>query len=484
MTQPTDDRSAADSSGLDGLGGPSRDRYDVVVIGAGSGGLTVAVGAARFGKSVLLVERRWVGGDCTNVGCIPSKSLLHLSGATASPDGRAVLARVRDRRDRLRQRETDEFGGIDGIELCFGSACVVGPGRVRVTPGRVVEGDHVVVATGSRPRRIDLGSTDPDRLITNEELFELEVPPERLTIIGAGPIGLEMAQAFSRLGSVVTVVEQSDQVVPGVLPEIAAVVERHLLELGVRILLNTRAEAALPAIAEADRVLVAVGRRPNADDLGLDEVGVARDREGHVLVDGRGRTSVPGVWAVGDVTDRTGTTHGANAWGRRVIKSIVAPLLPIGDEPAEPRVVFTDPELATIGHQPLRPADDVRRLRIDLADTDRGFTDEVTAGAIVVDVRRLTGTVLGASVVGPRAADLLAVIAFAMHTGTPMHRWYGVVWPYPSHADAIGRLVDAYMSEALGSIPSDSRRWVWGRGRSVGRWLRRSSVSRWFPTSD
>ncbi len=373
---------------------------------------------------------------------------------------------------------------MDGIEMCFGTARLVGSGRVQVTPGRVVECDHVVIATGSRPHSIDLGPVEPGRQITNEELFELDVPPARLAIVGAGPVGLEMAQAFTGLGSSVTVIEQAAQVAPGVLPEVAAVVHDRLCELGVRFLLDTRADASLAAIAEADRVLVAVGRRPNSEDLGLDDVGVERDPSGRIMIDTRGRTTAAGIWAVGDVTDRTGTTHGANAWGRRVIKSIVTRALPIGDEPPEPRVVFTDPELATIGHQPADPPDDVRRIRIDLAETDRGFVDEVGAGAIVVDVRRLTGTVLGASVVGPRAGELLAVFAFAMHTGTPMHRWYGVVWPYPSYSDAIGRLVDAYMSETLGSVPTDSRRWLRGRWRSVRRSVRRTSVARWFQTSD
>lgn len=449
---------------------PTERHFDAVVIGAGSGGLTVAVGLSRFGKSVALIERGDIGGDCTNVGCIPSKSLLHLSDP--GRDSGAVLERVRERRDQLRDEEHEQFSSMDGISLVYGTATITSADRVLIEKDDdwfEIEADHVVIATGSRARQVDLG-IEPERVITNKELFELEHHPERLAIVGAGPVGLEMALAFSRLGSAVTVIEQADQVAPGVLAEAAAVVQRQLESHGVEFLLGTRADASLDAIANADRVLLGIGRQPNSGSLGLESVGVELDQQGHIIVDDRGRTSVAGIWATGDVTNRTGTTHGANAWGRRIIKSIVARPLPIGAEPQEPRVIFTDPELAAIGEQNEHVPADVRRIRFALPDSDRGYVDELDDGLIIVDIRRLTGRIVGATIVGPRAGELIALFSLAMHTGIPFHKWYGTVWPYPSYADALGKVVDQYMGEALSAIPSDAVRWAKGR---LGSLLRR-----------
>ena len=451
---------------------PIDEDFDVVVIGAGSGGLTVAVGLARFGKSVALVERLHVGGDCTNVGCIPSKSLLHLSAHVEAADpaiAAGVLDRVRHRRDGLRHREEEEFGNLENVTLIAGDATLLDADRVQVegkSGTRVLAAGHIVVATGSRPRRIDLG-VDADRLVTNEELFELAVRPERLAIVGAGPVGLEMALAFARLGTEVTVIEQGDQVAPGVFREAAGVVQRHLESHGVEMLLGVRADGSLPAIARADKILLAVGRQPNSEGLGLEVVGVELDEQRRIKIDGRGRTSAKGVWATGDVADRTGTTHGANAWARRIIKSIVAPPAPIGAEPVEPRVIFTDPELASIGEQPETVPVDVHRIRFELTDADRGYTDELDDGLVIVDVRRLSGKILGATIVGPRAGELISVFALAMHTDIPLRKWYGTVWPYPTYADALGRVVDIYMSEAMGSIPGDAVKWIRGRISAV-----------------
>jgi pyruvate/2-oxoglutarate dehydrogenase complex dihydrolipoamide dehydrogenase (E3) component len=446
-------------------------RADVVVIGAGSGGLTAAVGLARFGRSVVLVERDRFGGDCTNVGCIPSKSLLHLTAAAVPLDPPSLLARVRFRRDQLRESETVEFGATPNLETIFGAARIVGPGDVRIQRPDGVEEilcEHIVIATGSRPRRLDLG-IEPDRVITNMELFELAERPDRLAVVGAGPVGLEAALAFARMGSLVTVIEQADQILPGVLPDAAGVLQRSLEAHGVRVMLGTPASGELEPISTADTVLVAVGRVPNSDGLGLEEIGVDLDGTGRIRIDARGETSVEQIWATGDVADRTGTTHGAGAWGRRIVKSIVARPVPIGAEPLEPRVVFTDPEVATIGEQPARVPGDVRRTRFELADSDRGFTDEITGGLIIVDTRRLTGRVLGATIVGPRAGELISLFSLGMHAGIPFHKWFGTVWPYPTYADALGRLLDDYMREVFGSVPSDAARWFTGRLRSLTR---------------
>ena len=462
-------------------------RPAAVVIGSGSGGLTVAIGLSRFGRRVRMIERDRVGGDCTNVGCIPSKALLH---ATAEPDGRTgaeILAHVRHRRDELWRHETEEFGSTDGIDLQFGSARILGPGRVQVTTAdggvEVVETDHIVIATGSRPRQIAIEGLDGDHLLTNETLFEVEAPPEHLAIVGAGPIGVEMATAFARLGTRVSLLDAADRVLPNLLPEASDLAAAHLTRAGVdvragwvatgydpttgRLDLGTSGGDAVDKLDDVDRVLVAVGRIPNTDDLGLETAGVETDRGGRIVTDGKGRTSVAGIWAIGDAADTGGTTHAANAWGRRVIKAIIAPPVPAGSEPIIPSVTFADPEIASIGTQPQQVPSDVRRVVVDLARSDRAFTDEADDGVVIVDVRRFSGRILGATIVGPRAGELISIFSLAMKNGIRFSKWYGVVWPYPAYADVLGRAVDDSMTEQMRNLPQDLPRWLVGRLRRV-----------------
>ena len=457
---------------------------DAIVIGAGSGGLTVAVGLSSFGKRVRLVERAEVGGDCTNVGCIPSKALLH---ATAEPAGRTsleILAHVRDRRDYLRDEETEHFGSVDGIDLQFGTARLLGDDKVEVTgsDGRteVVEAKHIIIATGSRARRLNIEGLPEDRYLTNEELFEESDAPSKLVIVGAGPIGMEMATAFRRLGTEVVVLDAAAQILPLMLPDAAAVVHRAMESAGVDLrpgLVATSFDAATNtlhvgpldggesgAVTGVDRVLVAVGRVPNSEDLGLDEVGVELDH-GRIVVNAKGQSSVDNVWAVGDVSTEGGTTHIANAWGRRVIKAIVFPPMPAGPKPLHPAVTFAAPEAASIGSQPVDVPSHVRRITYDFAKADRSFTDEVDDGIIIVDVRRFSGRILGATIVGPRAGELISTVSLAMTAGIKLQKWYPVVWPYPAYSDALGAVVDDFMLQHLKNVHKDFPRWLWGRIR-------------------
>lgn len=498
--------------------------YDAIVIGSGSGGLTAAVGLSRFGKRVLMVERGRVGGDCTNHGCIPSKSLLHLSnprsvefdGHRASDDriqrSASVLERVRRRRDELEAHERIEFGSMDGIDLLFGTAKILAPGIVGVTEpddnhslasahaeagppaATVVEqttqyrADNIIVATGSSPRRLPVPGLPDDMYLTNEELFELKQAPGRLIIIGGGPIGLEMAVAFNRLGSEVTVLEAASQLMPGLLPEAAAVIAGALETSGVDIRAGMAAHSyestgrtltygplggqATGAIPDVDAVLVAAGRVPNAGGLGLAELGVEFTDSGHIAIDDKGRTNVDGIWAVGDVTVEGGTTHMANAWGRRLIQAIALPYLPLKKRPVRPAVTYTSPEVATLGVQPPVPPSDVRRITVDLAATDRAYTDEVAHGILIVDVRKLQGKILGATIVGPRAGDQIAMFSLGMTNGIAFHKWYGTVIPYPTYGDAVTQAIDTYVSETFPSAGGELAAWAGGRVRSLrGRFL-------------
>lgn len=465
-------------------GGPFVHRPDVVVIGAGSGGLTVAVGLSTFGKRVRLIERAHVGGDCTNVGCIPSKALLH---ATDQPNGRTagqIFAHVRAKRDDLEDEEAAEYGSTDKIDLQFGEAAIVEPGVVEVTAadGRVarVETDHIVVATGSSPLRIPIDGVPPERYLTNEEVFELDAAPKRLVIVGAGPVGMEMATAFARMGTAVTVLDAEDQILSSILPEAAAVLRSALEGQGIvlrpGLVAKSYDEATMaltigPLDGEAtdriegvDRILVGVGRVPNTDGLGLGALGVEL-RHGRIVIDNKGRSSVDGVWAAGDVSDRGGTTHLAVAWGRRIVKAILVPFAPAGSEPIAPNVVYADPEVGTIGAQEPSVESHVRRIVFNYTTADRSYTDDVQHAVIIVDVRRFSGKILGATVVGPRAGELISIFSMAMAKGIALHQWSDIVWPYPSYAHALGQIVDEFATERLKNFHKDVPSWLLGRIR-------------------
>lgn len=458
---------------------------DAVVIGAGSGGLTVAVGLSSFGKRVRMIERADVGGDCTNVGCIPSKVLLHASAEPGNRTPAQIMAHVRERRDHLRDEETEHFGAVDKIDLQFGTARLVAPGVVEVVgpDGAVetIEAKHIVIATGSKARRLPVDGLPDHRYLTNVELFEEATPPARLVIVGAGPIGIEMATAFRRLGSEVVVLDAASQILPAMLPEAAAVLHRALEAQGVdlrpgmvakRFDENTQTLHIGPLDGDAtqsidgvDRVLMAVGRIPNSADLGLEDLGIELDRGGRIVVNAKGESSLEKVWAVGDVSTEGGTTHIANAWGRRVIKAIIAPPAPAGAKPLHPAVTFASPEAATIGVQPVEVPGDVRRITYDYAKADRSFTDDVDDAVIIVDVRRFSGKILGATVVGPRAGELISTFSVAMTAGVKLQKWYPVVWPYPAYSDALGAVVDDFMLQHLKNLHKDFPRWLWGRIR-------------------
>jgi pyruvate/2-oxoglutarate dehydrogenase complex dihydrolipoamide dehydrogenase (E3) component len=440
--------------------------HDAVVIGAGSGGLTVAVGLAGLGRRVALVEADRVGGDCTNVGCIPSKRLIHLSrDPVLREDPEGLFAAVRATRDGLAAREEREFGSWKGIELVRGRARLERGRRVTVEGpdgARELTARDVVIATGSRPRMVPVPGLPPDRLLTNETLWELRAAPRHLAIVGAGPIGVEMASAFRRIGSRVTITDSASRVLPQADPEASAALADALREQDVGLLLGTRLRGYEPrsqvltfddgaAVDAVDAVLVAVGREPVLDCA----EGVVDADDHGIRVDAWGRTSVPGVWAVGDVTPVSHQTHGADAYARRVIQAIAFPWVPrIGRAPTIPSAVFSDPEVAWVG-----PTSEERgghphpeavvRLRVDLADTDRGLTDGITRGFVAIDVVRLSGRVLGATLVGPRVSELLPLLSYAVAHRVSLLRLQRVVHAYPTIAGAIGRAADDFAVDTL-----------------------------------
>lgn len=460
--------------------------YRAAVIGAGSGGLTLAIGLAGFGHEVVLIESGPVGGDCTNVGCIPSKSLLHVA-SIGRPD---PFGSVRSTRDVLNSREDADLVEHELIHLVRGRArltdrtdphvvTVVGNDGT-ITSARA---ENVVLCTGSKPVQFPIDGLEADRILTNETVFELESAPTKIVLIGGGAISLEMATAFRDLGSEVELVELQDRLIPSEDPLVSTTIQRALEEQGVIVHTGTSLErfdstsAYLDngtTISDVEKVLFAVGRQPRLDDLGLETAGVEFTRSG-IVADSFGRTNVDGIYAVGDVTGSTLTTHGANSIGRRAIRAIALPYLPkLGAPRALPNAVFSRPPIASVGMSIAElgalPTSGRRRYVVQIADLDRALTDDVEHGVAIVDAERFTGKILRASIVGPAAPEIIGMFTLAIDHGIGLRKIFSTVHPYPSYAELVGRVADDFAADTFNSLPVE---W-WGmiRGR-IGRRLRR-----------
>ncbi|MEQ8834035.1 MAG: NAD(P)/FAD-dependent oxidoreductase [Miltoncostaeaceae bacterium] len=468
--------------------------HDAIVVGAGAGGLTVAIGLADMGRRVALVESGRIGGECTNVGCIPSKRLIHLSREPAlRANAAAALADVRATRDALAQREAREIAEHPRIESVAGRGVLrSGPAVAVTSPDgavRTLAAPNVILATGSRPRTVAIPGLPPERVLTNESLFELAEPPGHLAIVGAGPVGLEMACALTRLGSRVSLIDMADRVLPQADPAASATLLESLAEQGIAVHLGARAarfdEGAgriltlgAPAgevpLEGVDAVLMALGRTPNADAAG----GLLAGGPTGITVDQWGRTSMQGVFAVGDVTPLAHQTHAANAFGRRIVQRIALTGTTALNRrvPAMPSAVYADPEVAWVGpvaSERARRCPDGALLDITvrMADTDRGLTDGVRHGFVQISAVRLTGRVVAATVVGPRAAELLPLLTYAVDHGVSLLRIQRMVHAYPTLAGAIGRAADEFARRTLPNLPTEAL--AYGRHRVLGGLRRR-----------
>jgi len=463
--------------------------YRAVVIGAGSGGLTAAIGLASMGHHVVLVEAGDIGGDCTNVGCIPSKTLLHAARTSIADP----LAHTRKRRDELAHEEDELIRNHELIHLVRGwgslTAPSEGPHVVRVTDGatiHAIRAEHVVLSGGSQPVTIDIDGLDAARTLTNEQLFELTDVPDSLLVVGGGAIAIEMATAFAAIGSRVDIVELNDRLLATEDPLITDEIESALATHGVRLHLGTTVARVVGDVAHladgsmvdgVDRVLMALGRRPRLDGLGLDQAGVEHTASG-IVADGWGRTSVDGIWAIGDVTGNTASTHGAGAVGRRTVRAIAFPKLPkLGSMGAVPAAVYGSPEVASVGRSldEVSRIDERSRLRLVVrySDIDRGFTDSIERGVLVLDVERFTGTIIRAAITGPGAADMIGMFTMAIDHGVGLRSLFDMVHPYPSHAEVLRQAADDFARITYPSLPREWLAMARGRVRRVRRIRRR-----------
>lgn len=431
--------------------------YELVVVGAGTAGLSAARTARRRGATVALVTDSAPGGDCTFVGCIPSKTLIE--AAAQGADFSTATKRVHETVARLAAAESAEVLRGEGIDVLDGRARLEGPNRLAVA-GRQVDYRRLVLATGAGPVIPPIPGLDDVAVLTNEDVFDLTSQPPSLLVVGGGPIGVELAQAFARLGTAVTIVEAARRLLPREEPEASDAVTAALAEDGVVAMTGRRVASAGVAPGGPDtgsawvglddgtrvsatRVLVALGRRPDTSGLGLDDAHVAVDGHGSVVTDSHLRTTATGIFAAGDVTGRSPFTHSADEMGRVAAANALS-RVPYRrfQEAAIPAVTFTDPEVARVGltesdAAAAHPGARVAYLPLD--ELDRAVTAGRTNGYIklIVAPRRATrdlagGRLVGATFVAPRAGEMIALPALVMRTGMLPARLALTVQAYPT----------------------------------------------------
>lgn len=470
-------------------------RPDLCVIGAGSAGLSTAAIAASFGVNVVLVERGAMGGECLNVGCVPSKAVIAAARRAHEARGGAAFGlgwmepRVDFERLRAHVRgviaaiapndSAERFTGL-GVTVIRGEARFTGAQRLEAA-GSVVEARSFVVATGSRPAVPPIPGLEKVPYLTNETVFDLGQRPERLIVIGAGPVGIELSQAYCRLGVSVVVV---GRLLAREDPEMAAVVERTLLAEGVELRLLAAIERveerggrlALTLKGERDgdvltgsHLLVAAGRTPRTDGLGLDAAGVAVDPDG-IRVDRGLRTTNRRIYAVGDCAGAGGGglrfTHVSNYHAGLVIRRALFRLPARVDTGAIPRVTYTDPEIAAVG----LGEDEARRKRLSfqilrwpVSENDRAQTERATSGHLKALVTS-RGKILGCSIAAPGAGELIVPWSLAMAKGLKVQDLAGLVFPYPTLSEISKRAAVEFIK------PGAQNPWV-RRAIRVARWL-------------
>jgi pyruvate/2-oxoglutarate dehydrogenase complex dihydrolipoamide dehydrogenase (E3) component len=441
-----------------------RGRYHLVVIGGGTAGLVSAVGAAQLGARVALVEKHLLGGDCLNYGCVPSKGIIREARAVAavreagefgvrvgdvSVDFRAAMLRMRRLQAQIAHNDSAERLRGLGVDVYLGRGRFVAPDAVEVGARRL-EFERAIIATGGRAMTIPVPGLAEAGYLTNETVFALAELPPRLTVIGAGPIGCELAQTFQRFGSEVTIVSLDARVLPREEADAAAILDGRLRSEGIRLELGTklvRVERDRTVVFDrgsvaSDAILLAAGRAPGVDGLGLEAAGVGFGRQG-VVVDDHLRTTNRRIFAAGDVASRYQFTHAADALARIALQNALFFGRKRQSALVVPWSTYTDPEIAHVGAN-----EGPNTFTVPFRELDRAILDGETDGfaRIHADGR---GRILGGTIVARHAGEMIGEIALAMTKRLGLGDLARTIHPYPTQAEALKKLGDAWMRTRL-----------------------------------
>ena len=453
-------------------------RYNLVVIGAGTAGLVTAAGAAGLGAKVALIEKNLMGGDCLNVGCVPSKCLIRSARAAADvraakeygikvPGGcevdfGAVMERMRRLRAGISANDSARRFSEDlGVDVFLGQGTFTGPGTVEVD-GKALRYKKAVITTGARAFELPVPGLAEVGYLTNETVFNLTEKPARLAVIGSGPLGCELAQTFQRLGSQVYLLEVGPQILPREDRDAANMVEASMVRDGVELVLSCNIKKVdensegkvisfecdeLERVIKVDEILVAVGRVPNIDGLGLENVGVTADERLGVKVDEFLRTSNPHIYAAGDICSPYKFTHTADFLARIVIQNALFWGRKRTSALTIPWCTYTDPEVAHVGMYEGDAAAkgiEVDTITVPMSEVDRAIAEGETEGMVRIHLKKGTGKILGATIVARHAGEMISEISVAMAAKMGLGALASVIHPYPTQAEGIRKAGDAY----------------------------------------
>lgn len=457
--------------------------YDLVVIGAGTGGLVSAAGAAGLGARVAIIERHLMGGDCLNVGCVPSKGLIsaarswhtakraapEYAGPTLAEGSAGDFEVMMNRMRRIRS----ELSPIDGaprfrdmgIDVFLGDGAFLNPSAITVGDA-ILKFRRAVIATGARAAAPKIPGLDGVPYLTNESIFDLTVLPKRLAILGGGPIGCEMAQCFARFGSQVTLIDRGPRVLSRDDADAALLIQQALIEDGVHVVLSTdvaditqrgseilvrTTRDGVAAEHVCDALLVAIGRAPNVETLGLSKANIRFTPKG-VTVDDRLRTTNSLVYAVGDVCSPLQFTHAADFQARMVIQNALFFGRGKASNLITPWATYTSPELAQVGHTAASASKAgiaIRTFTVPLHDVDRARLEGDTRGFCRVHVREGTDVIVGATIVAPNAGDMISEVTLAITNKLGLGAIGSTMHPYPTQGEVLRKVADAWRRTKL-----------------------------------
>ncbi len=470
--------------------------YNIVVVGAGTAGLVTAAGAAALGAKVALIERHLMGGDCLNYGCVPSKGVIRAARAVhdvkrsgefgvsvndrLSIDFAAVMERMRKVRAGISPHDSvRRFSSELGIDVFLGEGRFTGRDAIEVN-GKELKFRKAAVCTGARAAAPPIPGINEAGFLTNETVFSLTELPKRLAVIGGGPLGCELAQAFARLGSEVSVIDNGEHLLPREDRDAAEIVQNALMREGIRLYFKSKVLKVSKQAGEkvitveqdgketdirADEILVGIGRAPNVEGLNLEAAGVAYDPRQGVKVNERLQTSNPNIYAAGDICFPYKFTHTADALAR----ILIANALFMGRQKTSALVIpwctYTDPEIAHVGMYEKEAKEkgmDVTTLTVPLSDVDRAVIDGESEGFARVHLKKGTDRILGATIVARHAGEMISELSLAITNGLGLSAIGKTIHPYPTQAEVIKKLADAYNRTRLTPFVK----------RVLGTWLR------------
>jgi pyruvate/2-oxoglutarate dehydrogenase complex dihydrolipoamide dehydrogenase (E3) component len=463
-----------------------QDSYDLVVIGAGTAGLVVAAGAAGLGigLKVALIEKNLMGGDCLNVGCVPSKCLVRSARivgeiwrgqelgveAIAQVAFATVMERMRKLRSEISQHDSVQRFQALGIDVFLGQGSFGGGNLIEVG-GQALRFKKAVIATGARAARPEIPGLAAAGFLTNETVFSLTKRPDRLAVIGGGPIGCELAQAFRRFGSQVTLFHSGQKLLNKEDPAAGEIIQATLSNEGVQLVLGCQIERVEVTDMDkiiyyqqqgksrsivVDEILVSAGRTPNVLGLNLEQVGIAYDLQQGVQVNDYLQTTNPLVYAAGDICMDWRFTHAADAAARIVIKNTLFAPFGLGRAKLSaltmPWVTFTDPEVAQVGLSAKIAQERgiaIETIEIPLSKVDRAITDGETAGFFKIYHQKGSDRIVGATIVAAHAGEMISLITLAIEGKWGLSKLSSIIYPYPTQAEGIKKAADSYRRTLL-----------------------------------